>query len=161
MRWKLQKVKYHPRGKGFKVELQRPETSQLKLRDVVIGKNRCDFCALLYNFITGAGAMQDELLDKRIVLSSYRDDRVRDDFEMELAINGIRVAFQDHDQIELETKYPVLCQYLPLTKVPGEESRPIIGGLVQSDMQVCRSIWIPILRRRISRALANGHCQKN
>ncbi|KIW41292.1 uncharacterized protein PV06_06864 [Exophiala oligosperma] len=119
MRWKLQKVKYHPRGKGFKVELQRPETSQLKLRDVVIGKNRCDFCALLYNFITGAGAMQDELLDKRIVLSSYRDDRVRDDFEMELAINGIRVAFQDHDQIELETKYPVLCQYLPLTKVPG------------------------------------------
>jgi hypothetical protein len=77
------------------------------------------------------------------------------------AIDGIRVAFQDQGQTDLETNYPLMRQYLPLAKVPGEYL--ILGVTLvqcwvsptQSDMLVCRSIWVSILRRPYSRTLGN------
>lgn len=88
--------------------------------------------------------MNDELLDRRIILSGFRDERARhqhdawvgiwtDEMNEQRArrrqghlcvnwIDGIRVSFEDYDRTDLEKDYPLLCLYMPLARAPGKQA---------------------------------------
>ena len=86
--------------------------------------------------------MEYELLDRKIILSAFRDKRARhqhgawngtwtEEMNEQRAhhrqghlsvswIVGIRVAFEDYDRTDVEKDYPLLCLYVPLGRAPDK-----------------------------------------
>ena len=120
---------------------------QLKLREIKARRSECALCALVSDFIKNAGAMRDELLDRGVILSGFRDERARgqhgswvgpltdesdainDDRVPDRRgnfpvrwIDGIRVSFEDYDRTNLEKDFPLLSLYMPLVRAPGTQA---------------------------------------
>ena len=141
--WKTE-VFYGDFGMYLELNLQQAQDQQLKLREVKARRNECALCALVYDFLKEAGALKNELLDRRIILSGFRDERAcgrhgawkrtpTDEMAGELArdwqghlsvswIDGIRVSFEDYDTTDLEKDYPLLSLYMPLVRAPGKQA---------------------------------------
>ena len=140
--WKTKEVSYGDFGMYLEPNLQQAKDQQLKLREIKARSSECALCALVYDFIKGAGTMTDELLDRRIILSGFRDERARgqhgnlvgtltEEMNEQRAhhrqghlslswIVGIRVAFEDYDRTDVEKDYPLLCLYVPLGRAPDK-----------------------------------------
>ena len=140
---KIEEVSYGDFGIYLELNLEQATDQQLKLREVKARSSECALCALICDFIKRAGAMKDELLDRRIILSDFCDERARGPhsawrgaFTNEINdqrarneqgyipvswIDGIRVSFADYDTTDLEKNYPLLSLYMPLVRAPGKQ----------------------------------------
>jgi hypothetical protein len=101
--------------------LNHPVEEDQTIQERLAALNTCSLCRLICRFLSEAGALQGDILHRKILLSCVTDFKASGipTIGCFAGADGIRVGIDGVDQGALEERFPYLTQYLPLVTLPG------------------------------------------